>query len=189
MNGILSNPKSPGGSARSAAKEMLSLAFLKALLAKKGLNYSSLAIDDNGIDITIYGKDFSGIWPSPEVKIQLKCTSNKSYFDFENGIIKFPLKKFNYNKLVQPSPMPAILVVHHCPEEPCSWVTETNYGNNIRLNSYWFSLRGMPEISTQTKTVYIPMSQKLDSDSIMSMLEKASNGIDLVNIEREVEHE
>ncbi|KAI1698528.1 hypothetical protein Ddc_19045 [Ditylenchus destructor] len=60
-------------------KELFNVAYVCALAAQAGLNYESLFVDDDSVDITL-----------------LKCTSGH-YLSGE--VIKFPLKKKNYDDL------------------------------------------------------------------------------------------
>lgn len=164
-----------GGAFISHSKESLSLVYLQALLAKLGLNHSSPVIDNDSIDITIRGVDFSGQWKMPKVELQLKCTNVKSAIDVKKQELVFKLKKKNYNDLAGYSPFPQILVVHHAPDNQEGWVVESDVGATVKNMSYWFSLYGAKAISQATKTVRIPLQQRFDSKSLLWMMKEASN--------------
>lgn len=171
-----------GGTAISQSKESLSLAYVQALLAKTGLNHNEPVIDNDGIDITIRGKGFSGFFAEPKIEVQLKCTSAACCTDEKTQELVFQLEKKNYNYLVGPSLLPLVLVVHHAPQKPQDWVVETDTGITIKNASYWFSLYGAEKIEQGSKVIRIPLTQRFDSTSLMWMMEKASQGEEIHNL-------
>ncbi|BBI51622.1 hypothetical protein HORIV_40430 [Vreelandella olivaria] len=91
--------KGDGGTAISHSKESLSLAYVQALLAATGLNHNEPKIDNDGVDITIRGKGFEGVFKEPKIEVQLKCTAKSDCIDLENNELVFQLEKKNYNYL------------------------------------------------------------------------------------------
>ncbi|WP_232575685.1 DUF4365 domain-containing protein [Photobacterium carnosum] len=165
-----------GGTAVSQSKESLSLAYVQTLLAVTGLNHNEPKIDNDGIDITIRGKGFDGIFGEPKIEVQLKCTSKKGCLDIDANELVFQLEKKNYNYLIGPSPLPLILVVHYAPTAQCDWVSESDDGTTIRYASYWYSLYGNEAIEGGSKVIRIPLSQRFDSKTLLCMMGHASNG-------------
>lgn len=80
----------------STQKEQFSIAYVKAIAAQAGLNYAIPVVDNDSIDISIIGRGFKGRIRSPQIDVQLKCTSNGV---FEEDTLKFDLKLKNYNDL------------------------------------------------------------------------------------------
>ncbi|WP_368228840.1 DUF4365 domain-containing protein [Aeromonas sp. R10-1] len=176
-----------GGTALSHSKESLSLAYVQALLAATGLNHNEPKIDNDGIDITIRGKGFDGLYREPKIEAQLKCTAQSSCIDSKKNELVFQLEKKNYNYLVGPSPLPLILVVHYAPKTHDEWLEENNNGMLIKHASYWYSLYGREPIESDSKTIRIPLKQRFDSTSILWMMELASDGLMIYNLEMEEE--
>lgn len=175
--------KGLGGTALSHSKESLSLAFLQALLASTGLNHNEPKIDNDGIDITIRGKDYSGIYSEPKIEAQLKCTSKKNCIDHDKNELVFQLEKKNYNYLIGPSPLPIVLIVHYAPKSQDEWLEEKNTGTTIRYASYWYSLYGKECIEQGSKTIRIPLKQRFDRKSLLWMMEEASQGRKIYNLD------
>ncbi|WP_181817767.1 DUF4365 domain-containing protein [Psychromonas sp. B3M02] len=175
--------KGSGGAAISHSKESLSLAYVQALLAATGLNHNEPKIDNDGIDITIRGKGFDGIFQEPKIEVQLKCTAKSGIIDLKNNELVFQLEKKNYNYLTGPSPLPLILVVHHAPKNFDEWLIETAEGTTIKYASYWYSLYGNEPIEKESRTVRIPLQQRFDSQALICMMELASKAEMIYNLE------
>jgi len=90
-------------------KELLSLAYVKAVSATAGLGWSSPSPDE-GIDICLGFEGTIGKMRSPRLELQAKATSRELLRD--DGMIHFPLRIKNYNDLRPTNVMvPRILVV------------------------------------------------------------------------------
>lgn len=171
-----------GGTALSHSKESLSLAYVQALLASTGLNHNEPKIDNDGIDITIRGKGFDGIFAEPKIEVQLKCTAQAASIDTQSNELIFKLEKKNYNYLIGPSPLPLILVVHFSPQNFDEWLIESDDGTTIKYASYWYSLYGKPPINTGSRTIRIPLTQRFDRNTLLRMMELASNAKMIYNL-------
>jgi hypothetical protein len=170
-----------GGTAVCLSKESLSYAYISSLLAKLSLNHNSPKIDDQSIDMTIYGRKFSGVWQEPQLELQLKCTNKEGCIDKKTGEIIIDLSEKNYDELNKYSPVPKVLIVHHAPDSQDEWVKENTNSIELMNMSYWYVLNGLPEISGG-KRIRIPLIQKFDSSRILKMLEETSNLIPLQNL-------
>ncbi|QKZ06426.1 DUF4365 domain-containing protein [Pseudomonas eucalypticola] len=171
-----------GGTAIAHSKELLSLAYVQTLCAASGFNYNEPQLDNDGVDITIRGKNFPGKYSSPKIELQLKCTDIHSYIDMKTDELVYPLKVENYNILVSPSPLPTFLAVHFAPEESSSWVQHSRFGVTLRYGTFWMSLRGLSSSSNSASvSVRIPLSQRLDAASLLWMMEGASKGLEFFN--------
>lgn len=160
----------------SEQKEQFSYAFLQAIAAQAGLNYSIDAVDDDSIDIRLSGKGFvGGLIRNPTIEIQLKCTSQEL---IKGDVIKYPLKLKNYNDLRgEDVAAPRYLMVLVVPDNIENW---THYLDNAMIlfnNCYWASLRFEPESKNTTKvTVDISLGQKVTEESLLKLMELASKG-------------
>lgn len=173
---------STGGTCLPHSKELLSLAYIQTLCATTGLNFDSPVIDNDGIDIGIRGKGFSGVYREPKIEVQLKCTSCTDSINLETQELTYQLLRKNYNYLIGPSPIPLILVVHIAPKTHNEWVQSCNLSTKIRFASYWFSLYGEKAITKGSRSIKIPLSQRLDADSLLDLMNKASKGEEIFNL-------
>lgn len=159
----------------SKRKELFSIAYLTAVAAKAGLNHQSPVVDDDSIDLSLMGKDYTGKVRNPQIDIQLKCTSQ----DVINGDrLKFNLKLKNYNDLrgedVSNSRYLMVLVV---PDNPENWATFGDDNLILQNSFYWASLRFSPEtLNTSQVLIEIPTTQKVTSETLLSLMSMASKG-------------
>lgn len=65
-------------------------------------------------------------------------------------------------------------VVLELPEEPTEWLEYYAEGLIMRRCAWWKSLRGCPDIETDSKIIVMPESQKLNPDSFRHVIEMAS---------------
>lgn len=160
----------------SACKEQFSFAYIQAIAAQIGLNYSKDAVDDDSVDIRLSGKGFTGgKIRNPKIEIQLKCTSQ----DVVKGdVIKYPLKLKNYNDLRgEDVAAPRYLMVLVVPERIGNWTHFTNNALVLFNNCYWASLRYEPETKNSASvSVEISVEQKVTTESLMSLMKMASKG-------------
>ena len=156
-------------------KEQFSIAYVNAIAAHAGLNNASLSVDDDSVDLLIKGRGFKGKIRNPQLELQLKCTSQDI---INGGFVNFPLSLKNYEDLRGDNVLcPRYLVVLIVPEDTESW-SQHNENELIRSNSgYWGSIRDYPETKNRTNvTVKIPLAQKLTKESLLGLMEQASEG-------------
>ncbi|MBE0403966.1 DUF4365 domain-containing protein [Halomonas citrativorans] len=178
--------KGNGGTAISHSKESLSLAYMQAILAATGLNHNEPKIDNDGVDITIRGKGFKGVFKEPKIEVQLKCTAKSDCIDLKNNELVFQLEKKNYNYLIGPSPLPLILVVHFAPPGFDEWLIEKGEGTTIKYASYWYSLYGEEPIDNGSRIIRIPLKQRFDCQALIKMMELTSKAQMIYNLEEGV---
>ena len=158
-------------------KEEFQYAYVCALAAHAGLNRGDFRVDDDSIDITFQAKgDFGpGRRRSPMVQVQLKCSSQDLIAD---GVIKFPLKIKNYNDLRGDEVVvPRYLAVLLVPDDVQQWIA--NHDDHIALfnSCHWISLRHHgPTDNATSVTVDIPLAQRLTSETLWQMMDRASAG-------------
>ncbi|WP_339522535.1 DUF4365 domain-containing protein [Pseudomonas sp. EA_35y_Pfl2_R111] len=171
-----------GGTAVSHSKELLSFAYIQALCAATGLNHNEPEIDNDGVDITLRGKNFTGRFSSPKVEIQLKCTSSHSYIDTATNELVYPLPVHNYNYLVEPSIIPILLAVHFAPIDQVCWLQHKDLGLTLRYATYWCSLAGLPPSANKSNiSVRIPLAQRLGPNTLLWMMQQVSQGYPIQN--------
>ncbi|MBV1842737.1 DUF4365 domain-containing protein [Photobacterium ganghwense] len=165
-----------GGTATSHSKELVSVSYMYALCAHTGLNLSDPVIDNDGVDVTLRGKGYTGYaWTKPKLDIQLKCTRFKrSNLDFKNGTLSYLLKKENYDELTDTS-YPSILVINTVPRIQENWVQQNNHSIGLRYGCYWYSLMGEQKLVRGSKALKIPLSQKLTPEATLWLMEQAAS--------------
>jgi hypothetical protein len=154
-------------------KELFSKAFVHAVSAQSGFRTSQPDVDDDSVDIIIKGRRFKGIIRNPQIEVQLKCTASN---DGDENFLKFVLPIKNYNDLRDGNIVcPRYLFVFVIPNNCQNWLTHQNNCAEIKHCCYYYSLLDLPEKKNKTSvTVSIPRDQRLTSDSMYSLLNKAS---------------
>ena len=160
----------------NSRKEQFSIAYIKTIAAKLGLNPSVDPVDNDSVDLNLTGSNFSdGILRNPVIHIQLKCTSQKL---INKDVIKFPLKMKNYNDLRGENvSAPRYLMVLVVPDDLNEWMSFGPNSLTLFNNCYWHSLRFEPEIQNTSKvTIDISTSQRVTAESLLDLMTKASKG-------------
>ncbi|CAK2804528.1 DUF4365 domain-containing protein [Vibrio splendidus] len=172
----MSSSRGQGGSLTSHSKELVSISYMYAICAQTGLNLSDPVIDNDGVDTTLRGKGYHGYtWSKPKVDIQLKCTRFKrKNIDFKTRTLSFNLKKINYDELTD-TEYPSILIVNTVPTEQDNWIVQNNHSLGLRYNCYWYSLMGNKPLSKQSRTLKIPLSQRLTPEAVLWLMEQAAH--------------
>lgn len=157
-------------------KEQFNYAYMCALAAHAGLNRVDAAVDDDSIDVSFKSKGYHG-QPirSPQIEFQLKCTAQ----DLVDGeVIKFPLSRKNYDDLRGSDfAFPRYLAVLLVPAEVDAWVEHSDHHIALFKNCYWVSLRDAePTDNGAQITVAIPLTQRLTSEILREMMNRASHG-------------
>jgi hypothetical protein len=159
----------------SQRKEQFSVSFLTAIAAQAGLNHSVPTVDEDSVDISLTGKGFSGKFRSPQIDIQLKCTSQDVISD---GKIKYDLKLKNYTELRGENILvPRYLMILVVPDDPNEWITYDTDSIMLKHNCYWASLRFKPNTpNTRQVRIEIPCENKVIDKSLLDLMAMASKG-------------
>ncbi|WP_442781372.1 DUF4365 domain-containing protein [Acinetobacter sp. SH20PTE14] len=112
--------------------------------------------------------------------VQLKCTASDQG---NEEFLKFPLPLKNYNDLRDTNIVnPRYLFVLIVPDNCNDWLIHQNNQTILQHCCYYYSLYDQPIVNNTTSvTVSIPRSQKLNTKSMIELLEYASNGMSLEN--------
>ena len=147
-------------------KEALSFVYLNALSAIAGYTcQGGPQPDRNSVDAIVWG----GSPTSPQIHVQLKSTSSP---DRKSDGLHFQLSRKNYNDL-RNSHNPFILVILELPEHQSDWLDCGPERLIMRRCAWWLSLKGHPEIETDSRVVVIPESQRLDVDALKLLMDMA----------------
>lgn len=100
---------------------------------------SNRDMDADGVDVTLFSRDVSGVVRSPRLELQLKCTEQPIAAD----PFPFDLPVKNYEELSDPrNPLPRLLVVVVVREEVANWTSASDDQLVLRHCGYWHSLNG-----------------------------------------------
>lgn len=156
-------------------QEQFSRAYVAAVAAVAGYAVNPIAVDIDGIDLTISSRGGGGVVRSPKLDVQIKSeTSGKP------GKLpwKYPLKVKNYDDL-RPEDVstPRILVVVAMPKDASDWLRQTPSELCLRHCAYWTSLRGEPATkNTATVTVSLPKNQKFSPQALGTIMMRIGQG-------------
>jgi len=115
-----------------------------------------------------------GIVFSPELNLQLKCTSRDV---LDGQFIRYPVRIKNYRDLIINSQVPRLLVVVLVPENLENWLQQSEDEMCMRYCAYWVSLRGQPErLNTANVTVELPRSNQFTVEALKSIMQRLSQG-------------
>lgn len=98
-------------------KEALSHVLAQAVAARAGYTTAFYDFDLDGIDLRIQG----GGSMRPAIELQLKATINLS--DPQDGFIRYPLRRRNYDLLIVDAQTPRLLMVLDLPSDERDWMT------------------------------------------------------------------
>ena len=156
-------------------KEQFNIAYMHALGAHAGLNLGNFIVDDDSIDLVLQGKGYKAKVRNPQIQLQLKCTS---FPNVDNGVIKYALKKKNYDDLRgEDVIVPRYLVVLVIPCNTDDWLVHSDDYISLHKTCYWYSLRMLPESTNTTSvTISIPLEQRLTTASLLQLMDAASKG-------------
>jgi hypothetical protein len=106
-------------------KEMLSIAYVRAIVAAAGLNVGRMDIDDDSIDIEVAARGPFGTVRSPKLDLQLKCTATGM---LTTDYLSLQISMKNYDDLRhQDYETPRILVAVVIPDKLGCWLHQTNW--------------------------------------------------------------
>lgn len=156
-------------------KEAFNYAYVCALAAHAGFNRVDSPIDDDSIDVGFKGRGYyDRPVRSPLIEFQLKCSSQ----DLVKGnVIKFKLPLKNYDDLRGENVgAPRYLAVLLVPDGLDGWLAHNEDHIALFNNCYWVSLRDAPPTNNDTSvTVDVPLEQRLTSQTLRDMMDRASN--------------
>jgi hypothetical protein len=168
----------PEGVPITLRQEEISYAYINAIAAAAG--YSATVknrfMDHAGIDLSIEVPGEILDCLSPIIDAQVKCTSRNI---INNEYISYSIDKRTYDRLRHSNPTkPQILIVVLVPRNVLSWLCHgkclSRVSTLIRASAYWESIKGKPPIQTESKTIRVPLEQKLTSQSLQDLMLRAA---------------
>ena len=152
-------------------EEALSRVYAHAVAARAGYTTATTDFDRDGVDLRIQ----AGGGMRPALEIQLKATTRLG--QPRDGYMRFPLKRRNYDLLIEQTQTPRLLVVLALPGDEQDWVTVTAESLVLRRCAYWVNLTGQAETDNATSiTVSIPATNRFDIDGLRSLMDQSREG-------------
>ena len=149
-------------------EEALSLVYVRAIAVRAGYTTSAPSLDRDGVDLQIQ----AGGLMRPALDLQLKATVNLKRRD--DGHVRFPLKRRNYDLLRMETQVPRLLVVLDLPKDEDRWMTVTADELVLRHRAYWLNLQGREEtLSKASITVEIPGGNLFHVESLRCLMEQS----------------
>lgn len=161
----------------TAKMEQFQKGYMRALCAACGWNTAEPYVDDDSVDLKIFGKTKDGSCViRPEIEIQLKATLKQTVAKYlkEDGI-HFPLKQKNYNDLCGDDYiLPRYLLLLILPDNPLEWLPENRLATQ---QCYWLNLKNSQPNDNQTSTtVVFPTQQILTIETLNYIMQRAAQG-------------
>jgi hypothetical protein len=159
----------------SQKKEELSLSYLNAICAYKGIDVERIRHDEDSIDVIIKKtmQRNGGQERITLLSVQLKATAQELVED-DIGF-SFPLPIKNYNDLRMESAVPMMLCVLRLPNREEEWLTHNVNELILRNCMYWCDLTKLPDTNNATNvTIHIPWENTLTPEKVLSLMQKVA---------------
>jgi hypothetical protein len=156
-------------------KEQFSFAYVRAVAATARIAVNEPTVDDDSVDLILQQKGTGGIFRSPRLEVQVKCTEAAT---ITAAHIAYPLKIKNYDEL-RPTDflVPRILIVVVVPNSLADWLNHSEPELAMRRCGYWRSLRGeQSTINTTSVTVHLPRTNQFTVTELQAMMQRIGNG-------------
>ena len=155
----------------SDRQDLYSIAYVKAIIAAAGFNFSKPELDRNSDDLNIELLHADGFEPMYErLIVQVKCTyAHKIERD---NCIHYPLPVRNYKHVIKTKIQPRILLLVHVPD-PASepWIENSINCTIFKYKAYWLSIMGKTDTTNDTSvTVKVPTSNLFDVDAVKFLM-------------------
>jgi hypothetical protein len=154
--------------------EQFSYAYVRAVASAAGFDTGVMSMDYDSVDLIIRGRSFDGPIRNPTIDLQLKATHQNLVGDVE---MTYQLKRKNYDDLRATNVAhPQLLVVVQVPGDRVDWLEQDETALRLRRCGYWKSLRGQPEIETDSVMVKIPRVQQFTVANLNHIMSQVSQG-------------
>lgn len=152
-------------------EEALSRAYVAAVVAGAGYTLSAQDFDRDGVDVQVR----AGGNMRPSIDIQLKATVQLD--QNKENVVKYPLRRHNYDLLREETMVPRILVVLDLPREESQWVSISAEELVLRRCAYWADIKDFPETDNKSSvTITIDRNNRFDIPNLKDLMERARMG-------------
>ncbi len=156
----------------SHMKERLSVAYVRAVVARAGALYLSSDGTEYGTDAIVQkvkllpnGRYTGTGW---SFRCQLKATTT---WEESGQYILYDLDVDAYNKLVEWEGNSCILIVLRLPQNQDEWLTLDENSLKLRNCCYWAHLTGAPSANRSTVRISIPRNQLFSPEAVNTLLD------------------
>lgn len=158
-------------------EEYISIAYLRAIAADAGINFSIDPEDGDSVDVHLK-KHIDDLNFDSTIGIQLKATSSSNYYREDENNVYYHLKVKNYNDLRRCSSETKYLALLILPQNEEEWISQNIEELIIRRNMYWISLFGYEEVDNKnTIVITIPKKNIINKDSLLQLINKEVEGV------------
>ena len=162
---------------RQQVQEDLSLAYLRAVVAKVGLTYD-LPMRDFGIDGTTsritrkHGRLVpSGVRLDVQLKSSINATVENDYVSYELDIRAYEILRDDTAE------SPRILVLLILPKDEREWIEQDEERLIMRKCAYWISIRGYAGTANlKSITIRIPRGNVFSMGNLRDMMDTINQG-------------
>jgi hypothetical protein len=162
---------------KSNYQEHMGYVFVKAVAYSAGYSCSLPEVDDDSIDVGIFGLRGTGPVRGPRLEIQVKTLVREP---LTTDGFSYPLKLKNYDDLRDEHVfVPRILAVVLI-DEPKTCVSVTDEKMTVHHAAYWAALRGLPDVifNANAKNPRVPVrierANRFDQQALMAMMNRIS---------------
>ena len=153
-------------------EEALSRVYVQAVAASAGYVTSVMDFDRDGVDLEVK----AGGAMRPSIGIQLKATINLP--DPSVGVLKYPLKRRNYDLLRIETQVPRILVVLRLPQDEANWINVSTEALILRHCAFWVSLANAGDSDNATSvTISVPSANQFTVSSLKALMDQSRKGV------------
>ena len=144
------------------AKEWVSIAFIRSLIAQVGLNVQKAGEWDDGWDILIGSNKL--VWADVKkiqtwISVQVKAITNYVVCD---GHLSYDLDAKTFRRLRKESGMPQYLVVYILPKLRKKWLVIQRDHHDLVGQAFWFDVKAVPATTNRSsRNIKIPLSNRL----------------------------
>jgi len=156
-------------------QEAISFAYVRAIVAKAGMNIGLPGDNDVGEDFIIFPvvkNKKSGRLSKPLKPLYIQVKASYKY-DIKDDNIIYDLDVKNYNQLIDDSYIPFILVLYCMPPTENEWLHVCNDYTALKYCGYWTWLKGdSPSENKETQRIVIPRDRLFTEHSLKEVVRR-----------------
>ena len=152
-------------------EEALSHVYVAAVAAAAGYTLAKQDFDRDGVDVQVR----AGGSMRPSLDLQLKATTNLQ--EGSADLLRYPLKRRNYDLLRESTMVPRLLVLLDLPSDEAEWLDVGAERLILRRCAYWASFANAPETANmESVTVDIRRCDRFNPSGLRELMEQARTG-------------
>ena len=154
-------------------EEQFSIAYVHAIASAAGFGVTVPSVDEDSVDLQIFGRIHDGLIHRPRIEVQMKCTADEIRREHE---VVYALKTKNYNELKATNVLvPRLLVVVLVPESEDDWLRHSEEELAMRRCGYWISQLGRADTANSgTVSLAIPRDNVFDVVGLRGLMSRAA---------------